>query len=152
MAQVVVRGTPMNVSKSDIIHLTEFLCDKLLKRLSHNIYVDIKMVDGLLQDSRCYGIVTWTDEDSRVPRDFKIEVDSGLSRRRMMDTIAHECVHIRQYARGELKDLLKHCAKKWRGEVYDDDFPYWKQPWEIEAHKKETPLVKAYKRHLLRQQ
>ena len=67
-------------------------------------------------------------------------VDITGSKRRIMETIAHEMVHIKQYAKGELVDLSRCGSTRWLENVVDTSTNYWDLPWEIEAHGKEPGL------------
>jgi len=50
-------------------------------------------------------------------------------------------VHLKQYAKGELKDYARVKSIKWKGQVYDEDrIDYWDHPWEIEAYGRERGL------------
>ena len=50
-------------------------------------------------------------------------------------------VHVKQYAKGELKDFIRVNRIKWMGKIYDESkLDYWEQPWEIEAHGREKGL------------
>lgn len=73
---------------------------------------------------------------SSTAREFEIEIDKDLKLRRLLTTVAHEMVHVKQYARGELKgDYL------WHGKTYHPKkVDYWDEPWEIEAHGRECGL------------
>jgi hypothetical protein len=57
--------------------------------------------------------------------------------RKMLETLAHEMVHVKQFARREL-----HPANdEWYGKTYNPKkVDYWDLPWEIEAHGRETGL------------
>ena len=78
--------------------------------------------------------------DSSRPRDFEIEVNKYLDMRTMLETVAHEMVHVKQYARRELKELTTG-THRWMGDIVsDDDVAYWDLPWEIEAHGRECGL------------
>jgi len=69
-------------------------------------------------------------------REFELEIQKTQSLRRLLETVAHEMVHVKQYARGELTDT--HCA--WKGQPVDPETEYWDLPWEIEAHGREVGL------------
>ena len=74
-------------------------------------------------------------------RTFEIEVDKSQSLRDLLETVAHEMVHVKQYARRELHPD-KHV---WMGKTVDpDDVNYWDQPWEIEAHGRQLGLFIRY--------
>ena len=55
--------------------------------------------------------------------------------------LAHESVHVKQYATGELK--TKGFKEFWKGEDHTDT-SYRKQPWEVEAWGRQHDLAKDY--------
>ena len=64
-------------------------------------------------------------------REFIIEIHPGIGVRNIFETLAHEMVHIKQYAYGETNEKLT----RWKGEKIDsDDVDYYDHPWEIEAY------------------
>jgi hypothetical protein len=69
-------------------------------------------------------------------RTFEIEVDRTLRLRRLLETVAHEMVHVKQYARDELHVDYANC---WKNDFYTKT-DYWDCPWEIEAHGRELGL------------
>lgn len=58
----------------------------------------------------------------------------------LLQTLAHEMVHIKQYAKGHLK--IKNLGVKWCGKMYkySDNHAYSARPWELEAMRKEVVL------------
>lgn len=78
---------------------------------------------------------------SKKPREFNIELHPGIGAKKMLSTLAHEMVHIKQYVYGELDDSLS----VWRGnKVNSDDIDYWWHPWEIEAFGTEQGLLRKF--------
>jgi hypothetical protein len=82
------------------------------------------------------------------PRSFVIELDNDLGNpgqlEMLMSTIAHEMVHVKQYAYGELDDG----QTVWKGESIDgDSLPYSEHPWEIEADRVEEILFNKLRSH-----
>ena len=74
-------------------------------------------------------------------RTFEIELDKTQSMRNLLETLAHEMVHVKQYARRELNPKID-C---WMGKTYNPKkVSYWDLPWEIEAHGRETGLFVRY--------
>ena len=70
-------------------------------------------------------------------RTFEIEADKKLRLRKLLETIAHEMVHVKQYARRELHPV----NETWCGKTYNPKTTdYWDLPWEIEAHGREVGL------------
>jgi|TARA_R110000822_G_scaffold299124_1_gene422042 hypothetical protein len=55
----------------------------------------------------------------------------------MMQTLAHEMVHVKQYFRKELDG--SNCRFKWKGRNADG-YKYENQPWEREAFRREAEL------------
>ena len=75
------------------------------------------------------------------PRSFVIELHKGDDEKEHLKTLAHELVHVRQYARNELNDEMN----TWKGRKVDSDsIPYEDQPWEIEAIKLGDELYELY--------
>ena len=73
---------------------------------------------------------------SETNREFEIEIDKSLPLRTLLTTVAHEMVHVKQFARGELTE-----KQAWMGKTYDiNKTQYWDLPWEIEAHGREVGL------------
>jgi len=73
---------------------------------------------------------------SDTTRIFDLEIDSTLRLRRLLETVAHEMVHVKQYARKELDH-----STKWQGKtVNPTKVSYWDLPWEIEANGREIGL------------
>ena len=108
-------------------------------RLYHNVEVLIEFDDTGL-NSNVYGCCDWNDTNDRA-RDFTITINPNLGKRNMLLVLAHEMVHVKQYAKGEMKDYVRMNRVKWKGKVYNDKkIDYWEQPWEIEAHGREKGL------------
>ena len=75
------------------------------------------------------------------PRSFVIELHKGDNETEQLKTLAHELVHVRQYARNELNDEMN----TWKGRYVDSDaIDYNDQPWEIEANKLGNELYELY--------
>jgi hypothetical protein len=67
---------------------------------------------------------------------YCIEVEKRQTLRRLLETVAHEMVHVKQYARKEING--RDC---WYGKyINTDKTEYWDLPWEIEAHGREVGL------------
>ena len=120
--------------------IAKFCAEKLFsKKLSDKIMLDIEFSKTLLKEDGILGEIDFDDHNHR-PREFTITVDSTVSKRRMMETIAHEMVHLKQYAKGELVDMMGSGAVRWQKEDVSRGINYWDLPWEIEAHGKELGL------------
>lgn len=82
----------------------------------------------------------------KAPRSFEIIIDSQTKHINPLQTLAHEMVHLKQYARSELECTTK--TSKWNGKIWEkkenewDD--YYDSPWEIEAFGREEGLFLRY--------
>lgn len=106
----------------------DFFADALLtNQLKRHIIIHVRFRKNL----DVLGLVEVDDYNaSGKPREFIVEVNRNQSAEEIIHTLAHEMVHIRQYAYGELNEE----ATQWCGEQYARDLAYHEQPWEIEAH------------------
>jgi len=71
--------------------------------------------------------------ESLTSRNFIIDVASWGD---WLTTLAHEMVHVKQFARGELSPTFSRWKKLER--EFDD---YWEQPWENEARRLQHKLA-----------
>jgi predicted DNA-binding transcriptional regulator len=55
-------------------------------------------------------------------------------------TLAHEMVHVKQLAKGLLKQ--KRSGHTWLGKMYSKKTPYLQMPWEIEAYSKQELILR----------
>jgi hypothetical protein len=60
-----------------------------------------------------------------------------------LSTLAHEMVHVKQFARKELNPSLT----KWKSRSNVSDIDYWDQPWEKEARRLQHKLVLAFEQY-----
>lgn len=81
------------------------------------------------------GAVGWCEADSF--RSFNIDVALYSN---WMGVLAHEMVHVRQFARRELSMDMN----RWKSKVNVRDLDYEDQPWEREAFRLQYDLVKQY--------
>jgi len=78
---------------------------------------------------------------NKLPKKFTIKIDSTIGVGRIFETLAHEMVHIKQYALGELNAYLT----VWKGKKVDPDkIDYYFRPWEIEAMGCEHGLLRKF--------
>jgi hypothetical protein len=145
---VTVKGLPANVEYKRVRHALTFYSDILMgKRMSNNIEICVSFIKDLTKTNNVIASCIWEDSNYR-PRSFLIEIDASISStRRLMTALAHEMVHVKQYAKSEMCDLFRgpH-ASKWNGKpVNEDDVEYWDLPWEIEAYGREQGLYERFK-------
>jgi hypothetical protein len=86
---------------------------------------------------------TDTDETSR-PKQFEINLDWPKRFKQLLISLAHEMVHVKQYAKCELKFHERGNVVTFQKQQYSDD-EYWESPWEIEAYGREPGLWQKFK-------
>jgi hypothetical protein len=87
--------------------------------------------------------VSYTNDWGK-PREFDIEIKRTRGKKTSLITLAHEMVHLKQFAKGELSD--DH--NKWMGKrINSDKIEYDDQPWEQEASLTEYTLYTLYQQH-----
>jgi hypothetical protein len=123
------------VKRAVYFYAEELLSSKMLE----NIYLRVKF-DKNIKD--CYGYASVEERtDWGKARDFLIEINPKIGARDILKALAHEMVHIKQYAYDETNDNLT----RWKGLPMDGDFEdYWRQPWEIEAYGLEAGLFRKF--------
>jgi hypothetical protein len=128
--------------KKYITSVVEFCQKKLMPRMN-NLEITVRLKD--LTKTDCYGFCT-ADPDGEAerldrPRAFDIELNcKKMPLRKLLVTLCHEMVHVKQYAQGELYESARQCKMRWQGNWMKDNIDYWDQPWEIEAAGREDGL------------
>lgn len=122
------------VKRAAVFYAQELMTPKMLD----NITIYIKFNKNL----DAYGVAGIVDyNDSNKPREFEIELHPGIGAHNILETLAHEMVHVKQYAYNEMNES----ATRWRGmKVNPDNMDYWNEPWEIEAYGLSTGLFQKF--------
>lgn len=139
--------------KREITEACNFYAGLLMDpRTVRNLNIDIELVKKHDMMGECI-----SDDDERYPRFFTIILRDGPGDDDYLKTLAHEMVHVKQYAKRELVSGIMVAAKggfkitcKWMGDVWkpkskEDD--YYDSPWEIEAYGREVGLYKRWVQH-----
>ena len=136
-------------SRKRIQMAMDFFAERLMgARLADKVDIEVVFVKNLLDKTGNYGSTCWEDRPDR-SREFSILIERDLSDNLLLRTLAHEMVHVKQHAKGELRCSLRHAnLNRWKGETIDDDkVKYRDLPWEKEAFSMERPLVKEFKEY-----
>lgn len=111
--------------KTHVSRMVEFCVKTLMPKM--NLDITVKLCNPTGAMGYCL------EEDNN--RTFELEIDKTQSLRGLLETVAHEMVHVKQYARHEMKE-----PRVWKGKILSKDIEYWDLPWEIEAHGREVGL------------
>jgi hypothetical protein len=129
------RGGKLNIDLQSmtLVAMNSFARQLGISRLKTNIH--IKFHHKLFVENTSEGLCESVDD-----RNFIIDV--GLYGN-WLSTLAHEMVHVKQFARGELSSSLQH----WKGRDHSDT-DYWDQPWEKEARRLQNKMVLEFEKDL----
>ena len=70
-------------------------------RLRTSVTVNIAIQKNLYLKEKVQGL-SWIDDEEYRPKKFKIQVEEQSRLRPMLETIAHEMIHIKQWASGDM--------------------------------------------------
>lgn len=120
------------VRKVTIDLVTSFLRKEL--KLENSTYVlKIYTMSGLRKNEGYNGAVAQTDK-----REIVMAIDSRLSEGDLIQCVAHEMVHVKQIAKGQLT-IDKFARQRWLGQRVNT--VYHERPWEQEAFSRERLLA-----------
>lgn len=111
---------------------------QLVKNLTVKVFFKDEGVDGQCD----------SDEIAR-PREFNLHINPKRSVKDMLIALAHEMVHVKQYATGESRQYERMpYVTKFRGVMVNTNtMDYWDLPWEIEAFGRELGLYVRFMEH-----
>ena len=105
-----------------------------ISRLKLNIQVRLhESINLTFADSKdCEGLCEPLDS-----RNFIVDVATWGD---WLTTLAHEMVHVKQFARGELDFAMCY----WKSSRVSENMEYWIQPWEKEARRLQHKLAVTF--------
>ena len=152
------QGMDIGVFGSQSDRQTNFICEAVEFYASilmdEDVYRDMKIDIELDYELDVAGHCL-TDDEFEFPREFTIDINPNLCDIGIYSTLAHEMVHVKQYALGELYNVMALSPEEilsfdrvWKGEKWfpkENDHPYFDAPWEVEAFGKEVGLYWKWK-------
>ena len=131
----------LRYSKEVVRDAVHFFADRLFEKLTDysslhlEISLDDRDPDGTLGET-----VTYDFDDVETPEFIDIVLANDLSDKEFMVTLAHEMVHVKQLAMGELIVCPDSLDLSWYKKPRNKKSSYWDTPWEKEAEEKEYNL------------
>lgn len=114
-----------------------------IQRSRYNVHVVLK--SGMRRNDNMRGVLSRSDVN---PNNLIMYIDSRLDFDLLTTTLAHEMIHVKQYARGQIRvhvrgNKVTHTwfGKRFRGNYYDS-------PWELDAFRNERILANKITRML----
>jgi hypothetical protein len=140
-------GNPRKVNKELARDAMNFYIESLLGSDTDDLKIHVKFIDNLVRDTN------YKAHSQPTVKAFILGIDSNLTQRATLKCLAHEIVHIKQFA---CRELVYHATDDnlvlWHGEemVWNqkDVKYYYNTPWEIEANSREVGLYELYRIHL----
>ena len=137
--KIYIRGTNDKIEKKEMKDIISFFGYQLLgPRLYKNIMVTLKYRPDF--PSTLYVLCGPTDWDAI--REFEILLNPNINKKQQIKVVAHEMVHLKQFARGHLKEYARG-GYRWMGN-FIGDLKYDSLPWEKEANKLQEELYSHY--------
>lgn len=119
--------------------------EKLLRpKIAQNVTVILRIVKNVTGGIGNCGV---RGNTSRA-RMFEIDLAPD-SINEMLTTLAHEMVHVKQFAHGELQNLPSNGLQRWKDDYFpldvQDEEVYYFLPWEVEAFGMEVGIVHTFR-------
>ena len=125
--------------QQEVCDAVNFFSDQLFStKLCKNIVIELELKSYFKDHGDCE-VLEYNSQ--RKPRSFKIRLRKKKSHKSLIKTLAHELVHVKQFALGEMSEF----HDRWRDGVDHKDTEYFDLPWEIEARMMEHVLYDKYK-------
>ena len=138
--------------KRELVVEAAYFYKQLLMPRMRKLHLDINLSPSLFEKNGDLGDCVWEDKH-RYAREFTINLDSKDSVK-MIQTLAHEMVHVKQWARGEMYDVYHDDdgspqKTQWKSKAVSlSKVHYHDWPWEKQAWKLEEKLYEQWEVHL----
>lgn len=141
--------------ESKITEAAEFFARQLMhSRMVDNIELDIEIHSNLDCQGECIN-----EDDTKRSRFFTIQLRNSSidTEHDIIQTLAHEMVHLKQYAKNEHTKSFStakggiRIENVWMGKPWrpkQNENIYYDSPWEIEAYGREVGLMARWNKYL----
>ena len=127
---------------------THFYASRLMSdRLSNTLEINVNVIKDFYTKNKILGEAFPKDDVLGLPsnKQFVINLEwNNKLGKSVLQCLAHEMVHVKQYAKGELKFHERGNLVTFQREQYQGD-EYWESLWEIEAYGREVGLYQKFK-------
>ena len=143
------KGVTLTPKERKILKMaTHFYASRLMSdRLSNTLEININVIKDFYVKNKILGEAFPKDDVLGLPsnKQFVINLEwNNKLGKRVLQCLAHEMVHVKQYAKGELKFHEKRNLVTFQREQYQGD-EYWESLWEIEAYGREVGLYQKFR-------
>ena len=142
------KGATLTPKERKILKMaTRFYASRLMsERLSDSLEINVNVIKDFYVKNKILGEAFPKDDVLGLPsnKQFVINLEWDKLGKRVLQCLAHEMVHTKQYAKGELKFHEKRNLVTFQREQYQGD-EYWESLWEIEAYGREVGLYQKFR-------
>jgi hypothetical protein len=143
------KGATLTPKERKILKMaTHFYASRLMSdRLSNTLEININVIKDFYVKNKILGEAFPKDDVLGIPsnKQFVINLEwNNKLGKRVLQCLAHEMVHVKQYAKGELKFHERGNLVTFQREQYQGD-EYWESLWEIEAYGREVGLYQKFR-------
>jgi hypothetical protein len=146
-----VFGESDHLSNKEAAYATRWFARHLLgPRLYRVVWIRLQLVPGEVIKGDLANVMAYRGS-FRFPRKFRINVNvTDQKRKGQLKGLAHEMVHVKQYAKGEVYDFKRRKeVTRWKRDIIDcRETRYSDWPWENEAWDLENTLYRLYSEHV----
>lgn len=148
---VKTKGTIDKISRKELKFATEFIFAHLVSKKIHDsteiTIKSIKTNDDHKEMGKLFGKTYQLDQYK-----YRIDLNKDLSRKIILQTLAHELVHVKQYTKKQLGVTYMIDGSYfgiWKKKSFNmDGLNYFFTPWEVEAAGKENGLYQVYEHYI----
>lgn len=138
---MLIRVTGFNKQRKQLIQraLKHFVSRLVERDISRHIVINVMRAPASEEFIATCGPI------SDCSREFDLDIYGHHSDRELLSTLAHEAVHIKQFATFQLRNLRSPHLSRFANRNYDKRvIEYLDLPWEIEAHNMEEELARSF--------
>lgn len=140
-----ILGKTKAMESVEIKYATAFFAHYLMGlRLAKGLTIHVVMRED--KTKKTYGQAIPIDMFERRPKIFVVAIEPRIGRNKFLQILAHEMVHVKQYAKGEMSvgfSNVKYNGKSYKLTESTED--YYNYPWEIEAFGRDRSLPLFYR-------
>lgn len=148
--KVYIRSKGTDINPNLVRYATNWFAHMLMSvQMCNNL--EIRIIHKNFDDRKVIAETEYNDEiESDIIRRFIIYINPFLPYHIYMTILAHEMVHVKQFAKGELKDSIRWPElTKWKNEyIEESSHHYYEYPWEIEAYGRSVGLYRRFRSHI----
>ena len=121
-----ISGTSI-LDKKGITEVYDFIVQYLeMQKIDNNSFIHLKLNQRRSDYGQCKRL-------TKTHYEIKLNKDVSFDKKLLINILAHEMVHVRQFYLNELEYLMT--GVRFRKKIFDPQkLDYYKYPWEIEAN------------------